>query len=507
MVEARFTPDFEGWRTQAREFLAAGRPPDSIIWVSEAEAQIELTGLHGISAPSRSAESFPGDDLLSSRAGPARPRGRNTNGRAPRVSADFVARARYVAVYRHPRRWALLYRMLWRLTHGEPELLQITIDPDTQLFDSMSRSVRRDLHKMHAFVRFQEVEPGRFSAWYEPDHEILRFGADFFAKRFPVMDWEIRTPDECVRWRDGKLTFSPGQTRPLTASVDAGEELWRTYYTSIFNPARIKVRAMTKELPIRYWRNLPEARLIADLIRNAPQRLQGFYEQQVPGAEQWLQKARGADGSTSLPQLRQAAASCQACGICKRATQTVFGEGPSDARIVLIGEQPGDVEDREGRPFQGPAGQLLNRALAEADLDRDSLYLTNAVKHFKWTPQGKMRLHSRPNSAEIGACKPWLAAEMKLLKPEIIVCLGASAAQSVFGKAVALQGLRGQTWSTAWSSCTRVLPHPSAILRMPDREEQAQEFAQFVTELRAVKALSISINKLQNISPPIAPNA
>lgn len=185
----------------------------------------------------------------------------------------------------------------------------------------------------------------------------------------------------------------------------------------------------------------------------------------------------------SLTALREAAAHCQGCDLYKRATQTVFGEGPRGAEFMFVGEQPGDREDRMGRPFVGPAGRLLERALAEAGIPRTRVYITNAVKHFKWIARGKRRLHQRPRVGEIDACKPWLVAEARVVRPRVLVCLGAVAARAVFGRAVTLREYRGRYTGTPLARCTFVTTHPSAILRL-DEPERTNAYAAFVRDLQ-----------------------
>lgn len=188
----------------------------------------------------------------------------------------------------------------------------------------------------------------------------------------------------------------------------------------------------------------------------------------------------------TVPALQEAASSCTGCDLYKQATQTVFGEGAGHAEIILVGEQPGDQEDRAGHPFVGPAGQILDKALAEAGIARHDVYVTNAVKHFKWEPQGKRRKHKKPSAAEIAACRPWLEAEVKVLGPRVIVCLGVTAAQSVFGKLVRLNEIRGKSRSTAMGSNVFVTVHPSAILRHPESAQRAEEYRRFVQDLRRI---------------------
>jgi DNA polymerase len=192
-------------------------------------------------------------------------------------------------------------------------------------------------------------------------------------------------------------------------------------------------------------------------------------------------------GKLTLLTLQEAAVSCTGCDLYKQATQTVFGEGSAHAEIIFVGEQPGDQEDRAGHPFVGPAGRILDNALAEAGIARREVYVTNAVKHFKWEPQGKRRKHKKPSAAEMAACRPWLEAEVRVLEPRVIVCLGVTAAQSVFGKAVRLSELRGKSWSTALGPNVFVTVHPSAILRHPEATQREEEYRRFVSDLRQIR--------------------
>ena len=193
--------------------------------------------------------------------------------------------------------------------------------------------------------------------------------------------------------------------------------------------------------------------------------------------------------TSSLKELAEAAKKCTACHLYKRGTQTVFGEGPKNATIMLIGEQPGDYEDVAGKPFVGPAGKIMDRALEEAGIDRKHVYVTNAVKHFKWEPRGKRRIHQKPNSREIAACRPWLEAELRLVKPKLVVCLGATAGQTVFGPTFRVTRERGKVLSSKLAPKVVATVHPSSLLRQPDEESREREYASFVRDLRvAVKA-------------------
>ena len=188
--------------------------------------------------------------------------------------------------------------------------------------------------------------------------------------------------------------------------------------------------------------------------------------------------------TSSLSALREAARACTACHLYKRATQTVFGEGPKRAAIMFVGEQPGDYEDLIGKPFVGPAGQIMNRALEEAGIARQEVYVTNAVKHFKWEPRGKRRIHQKPNAREIAACRPWLEAELRIVKPKLVVLLGATAAQTIFGSSFRVTRERGKVLSSKFAPKIVATVHPSSLLRQPDEASREREYRNFVADLR-----------------------
>jgi uracil-DNA glycosylase len=193
--------------------------------------------------------------------------------------------------------------------------------------------------------------------------------------------------------------------------------------------------------------------------------------------------------TSSLKALREEAAHCTRCDLYKRGTQTVFGEGSRRARVMFVGEQPGDQEDRQGRPFVGPAGRLLDRALEAAGIDRDDVYVTNVVKHFKWEPRGKRRIHQKPNAGEIAACRPWLEAEVAAVRPEIIVCLGATAAQALLGRSFRVTKMRGQPVPSPLARFAMATVHPSSVLRAPDDEARRVEMLGFFRDVARVRAL------------------
>ena len=248
---------------------------------------------------------------------------------------------------------------------------------------------------------------------------------------------------------------------------------------------------MQNEMPKKYWRNLPEASLIRPLIDGA-ERATGTMIANAATAPHKAQKrpepsmpTQRSSSSGDIESIRQEAADCRACPLWKDATQTVFGEGPQTARIMLVGEQPGDKEDLAGKPFVGPAGQMLDRALQQAGIAREKVYVTNAVKHFKFVPRGKIRLHQKPNTSEIRACRQWYERELASIKPDLVVAMGATAAQSVFGKITPVNKNRGRVIDLDDGTRALVTVHPSYLLRLPDAEAKALEYQRFVDDLKA----------------------
>jgi DNA polymerase len=417
-----------------------------------------------------------------------------------RVPRHFPELARLVICHAEPGRFALLFRLLRRL-QDQPRLLDILSDPDVHRAESMARAVRRERHKMHAFVRFREVkdpEGLRFIAWFEPAHHVVRLASPFFVERFARMRWSILTPELCVHWDCAELSFGPGADKSDAPSNDRLEETWRTYYASIFNPARVKIGAMKREMPMRFWQNLPESSLIAPLIQAAGNRERTLIEQpaapvplRAPRILSRLEDARRIEPlpEGSLPALRREVDACRRCPLWEPATQAVFGEGASHARILVVGEQPGDREDIEGRPFVGPAGALFDRALAAAGIDRRMLYLTNAVKHFKYAPRGKRRLHKSPNTMEIQACSHWLQQEVAHIHPQLTIALGGSALRSLTGESLPVQRLRGTIVQSPFAGPVFATVHPSFILRLPDEAAKQAEFERFVADLAQAAGL------------------
>lgn len=397
-----------------------------------------------------------------------------------------------VVCHREPERYALLYQLVWRVLNGERDLLEVVSDPLVHRLDLLARAVRRDLHKMYAFVRFRRVPDEtreRFAAWFEPENFILEAAAPFFVDRFRSLDWTILTPIGSVHWDRSALTFGPPGKREDAPSHDAFEEGWRGYYESTFNPARVNPQAMRAEMPKKYWRNMPEAAVIPGLIQTAALRVDRMIEQEATmPAKRMPERALDAlwdQEPKTLEALNQSIA--KAGPLVPGATQAVFGEGPARADLVFVGEQPGDQEDLQGRPFVGPAGRLFDKALAEAGIDRSQAYLTNAVKHFKFEQRGQRRIHMKPTAGEVKHYRPWLMKELELVRPKLVVALGATALLALTGKQEAITRARGQARFGDYLGYVTV--HPSYLLRLPDEETKRAAFAAFVEDLRRVRDL------------------
>lgn len=483
MISAALAVDagYDAWRAVARDLLAAGTRPEDVSWG--------------------------GGDLFGGEM-PARAPALQMS--VPRAFVDVAEKA---VLHSEPSRFALLYRVLWRLqsTRG---LMEDAADADVVALHALAKAVRRDLHKMHAFVRFREIEATdgpRFVSWFEPQYFIEHAVADFFVRRFAGMRWSIFTPRASLQWDGDALAFGPGGSRADVPAEDARDGDWRAYYQSMFNPARLKVAAMTREMPKHYWRNLPEAQDIPALIQAASVRADEMVaaEPSVPrkraGAahariapedlpERLAPVAERGEAPATMEDLQRALGACRACSLWCNATQAVPGEGVTEAPLLaLVGEQPGDQEDLAGRPFVGPAGKVLDRALAEAGVVRAEIFVTNAVKHFKHEPRGKRRLHMRPDRGEVEICRWWVKHEIELVKPKLVVALGATAVQSLSAYKGALSAVRGVNLETREGRSMRATVHPSYLLRLPDQAAQQAEFERFVDDLKTAKVIASAL--------------
>jgi probable DNA metabolism protein len=444
--------DFDGWRKAARALALNEVKPSDVTW--------------------RVARDAP--ELFAPTAGPLEPQGRTFS-----VSARFIELAQAAILHRSPARFALLYRLLWRLRHNH-DLLDIAADPDVAEVTAMAKAVRRDAHRMQASVRFREIgreQKSHFVAWFEPEHHIVELAAPFFARRFADMPWSILTPDVCAHWDGHAVSITPGISKAEMPGEDQLEQAWRQYHANIFNPARLKT-----ELPRQYRRNLPMASSVTPSI-------EGTVTANAETEPRTPEPSMARKPADAIETLREEAADCRACPLWKDATQTVFGEGAQTARIMLVGEQPGDKEDIAGKPFVGPAGLMLDRALEEAGIDRRKVYVTNAVKHFKFVLRGKIRLHQKPNTPEIKACRQWYERELAAIKPDLVVAMGATAAQSVFGKITPINKNRGRPIDLDDGTRALVTVHPSYLLRLPDADAKAREYRRFVDDLKVAAAV------------------
>ncbi|GAN75797.1 UdgX family uracil-DNA binding protein [Acidisphaera rubrifaciens] len=457
--------DWDGFRAATRAHVLAGTPAEDLVWSVRAA-----------------------DDLFAETAPLPAPEGTFS---VPRALVDL---AETVIQAREPARFALLYALIHRVHGGERHLLEQTTDPAVHRAQRLAQAVRRDTHKMRAFLRFRAVtEPEglRHIAWFEPDHYIVEANAPFFARRFATMLWSILTPYRSAHWDGEAVTFGPGAQAQDVPDDDALEAYWRAYFSAIFNPARLKTGAMLSEMPRKYWRNMPETAVIPDLVRAAAARTDTMLSQ-TPRAPRPSRAPAGAspggDPAAPSPLARAAAeaAECRRCALWQPATQTVFGEGPARAAVMFVGEQPGDQEDLAGRPFVGPAGQLFDRALDEAGIDRRLVYVTNAVKHFKFEPRGRRRIHQKPEAPEIEACRHWLSIERDAVAPRLLVMLGATAARAVLGRVVTISRERGRAFALDGGARGFITVHPSFLLRLPDEAAKAREYAAFVADLRAI---------------------
>ena len=451
MITARLAAedDFDGWRDQCRGLLRLGARPADIVWqVGEVKTDLFAN---------------PETKIESSTIG---------------VPKEFAELSRSVICHADPERFGLLYQLLIDLKTRRRHMGDQT-DPLLRKLEMMAKTVRRDIHKMRAFVRFRRVEQDgdeHYIAWFEPEHHIVRTNAAFFVRRFAAMQWSILTPQLSIHWDRGRLHEGPAARREDAPSEDIIEDQWKTYYGSIFNPARLKVKAMLKEMPKKYWHNMPETALVSELIQSARGREVAMIEKEV--------EAPVAD---TLASLHEEAKRCRRCPLYGPATQVVFGEGPENAKLMFVGEQPGDQEDLAGKPFVGPAGHLFSAALAQAGIDRAQAYVTNAVKHFKFKPVGKRRIHDKPNVSEINHCRWWLKREIDLVRPKLIVALGATAARSLTGKNIAITANRGQIFESIEGAPVLITIHPSYLLRLPDAETAQFEREKFVADLASIK--------------------
>jgi len=474
----RVVQTFAEWRTAARDLVARSIAPEYVEWASEPEDGDLFSGFGSqAGAAALKATPPPGTEL-----------------RLPRQLMDMIEDA---ACFNALDRWSFLYKVIWRWHLGERDVVS-PADADGARLYAMVKAVHREQHDMHAYVRFRErkEEDGapRFVAWFEPTHDVLPQVARHFARRMGPITWMIATPAQAILWDGEKLIEAPSLLRTAADIEDAGEALWLTYYRSIFNPARVNADLLRSHIPSRFWKNLPEGAIVPAMVtaaNNGERRTgqTGTVGQRggatsIPIAPERAQPQR--EVPTSLDQ-------CRRCALWENATQAVAGVGPAQARIMLVGEQPGDQEDLQGLPFVGPAGAVLQQAMQEAGVDRDSIYLTNAVKHFKWEPRGKRRLHKTPAQREVAACHLWLEEELKRVQPQVVVALGSTALKSLLqdGSATMTSMMNDGHPAPVQHDGRWVVTvyHPSYVLRAPDEAARRQAYGVIVEGLRQALGL------------------
>jgi probable DNA metabolism protein len=465
---------FAQWREASRDLLARGVAPGGVRWDA-----------CGAGAPSSGAPAA----AAATHTTAVQLQQPTPSPHLPRSLLDMLQTA---ACCRVRDRWAFLYRVVWRWQVGE-RAVQSVADPDGARLHAMVRAVHREEHAMQANIRFRErpaeAGPPRFVAWYEPKHDVLAQVAQHFVSRMGRISWMIATPEASVLW-DGATLHNCGPLMDSAAALDPGGDApWLAYYRNIFNPQRACTPLLHSHSHsvMRFWPPVPEQARVAQLAGHA-----GHAGGAGP-ARAAARTAGAADpgGADDDPSGQQPSSldQCRRCDLWQYATQAVGGEGPKRARIMLVGEQPGDQEDLAGHPFVGPAGKLLDRVCEAAGVERGTLYVTNAVKHFKWEPRGKRRLHKTPAQREIEACNYWLDKELAQVRPTVIVALGTTALKAVLGASkVTLKDTLGQPLRHEGRWVVTIY-HPSYVLRVPDQAARQQAFATMVDGLKLAQQL------------------
>nr|WP_255581515.1 UdgX family uracil-DNA binding protein [Cupriavidus sp. AU9028] len=468
---------YPDWRAQALRALASGWPPEAVQWSDRRDAEALGGQQLGLEYTSPGASAVLADSSKQDERGVDRP--------LPdvRISKELAALLQDAALYRSPQRWAFLYRVLWRWYQGDRAVASAADEDGARLY-GMAKSVRRAKHDMIAYVRFHRRDNGavpEYLAWYEPEHDVLAWAADHFARRMGMTTWWIGTPQGSALW-DGKTlqyanaaadTASDAASLRADAGADQVEAMWLAYYRSIFNPARLNEAALQQHMPVRFWKGLPEGRLIPSMVAEARNGARRVGQANAVGSMPGKQVAVDAQRAQPVREIPSSLDACRRCELWRHATQAVPGRGPDAARLMLVGEQPGDQEDLMGRAFVGPAGKVLEDALRRAGVGADTVYLTNAVKHFKWIARGKRRLHKTPAQQEVEACAHWLDEERTRLRPTVIVTLGGTALGAVLHRKASLRDYMQEPvrLADAWLIATW---HPSYALRVDDdarREE------------------------------------
>jgi probable DNA metabolism protein len=434
--------DWQGWRLATRLLILAGVEPGELEW----------------SVGGR------GDDLPEA-------------SRSLQLPRALVTLASVAIQARDPDRFGLLYSLMWR-SHAGEKLLQDEADPDLSLARRMALAVRADAHRMRTNMRFLPVDDNagggdgahadnaratssRLLGWFAPAHFVLAANAQLFARRFPDLVFSIVAPDGSAHWDRVALRFGAGLRH--ARDDETLESWWEAHRTRLLDDA-VEGTAIPEAEELDEAPRPPDRPALGPVVvRSAP--------------------------DPALIDAAKNASICRRCPLYEPATQTVFGEGPAGAPVMFLGEQPGDQEDTIGRPFVGPAGQMMDRAMEEAGIDRRMIYVTNAVKHFKFTPRGKRRIHQTPETPEIEACRFWLDVERAQVRPRLLVLMGGTAARAVLRRPVTIGRERGRPIRADDGQTVFVTVHPSYLLRLPDAEAKAREYASFVRDLKTIRAL------------------
>jgi DNA polymerase len=420
--------DWEGWRHATRRLVLAGVEPGAITWSVGGEPGGEWERAGGFHVP-----------------------------------RALVSLASLAIQARDAERFGLLYSLVWRVSNGE-KLLEDKTDPDLLLIRRMALGVRADAHRMRTNMRYLSVSENggtRLIGWYEPAHFVLPANAQLITRRFAEQTLSIVTPDGAAHWDGSRLLFGSGLRH--AEDDEALQAWWEIHHEKLLEQATADV-------------SVPEAEALEEVPRPPDRPALGPVVLHTSPDPALLNSARDAG-------------MCRRCPLYEPATQVVFGEGPADAAAMFIGEQPGDQEDIIGRPFVGPAGQMMDRAMEKAGIDRRTVYVTNAVKHFKFSQRGKRRIHQTPEVPEIRACSFWLDVERTRVRPSLIVLMGATAARSVLGRPVTISRERGRPIRMPDGPLVFITVHPSFLLRQPNAAAKAREYEAFVRDLRSIHSL------------------
>ncbi|RKT21092.1 DNA polymerase [Paraburkholderia sp. RAU2J] len=502
-------PSFAAWRRAARELLRQGIEPGSIEWVevegemageveSEAGRDARLPGVASRADAASCVESA--GSTRQTTADTAAPDGLTTAPAltAPAIPRDLLAQLQTASCFRGPDRWSLLYRVLWRWTRGERHVVD-PADPDGAQLALRVQSIEHETEELLSFTRFRRRDPSmglpEFVGWYEPQHDLLKRAAARFARPMGDSTWMLATPHGAVFWNGMLLRIDRSameESQPAAHAVppdvmageaatsEPTEALWLAYYASVVN-------ALPTPARLSYWRAPPAGPPLPAHLARVRSRL-GAQATAVTVPE-----TPPLEYSALTPPLRETVgplAACRRCALWRNAKQPVAGAGPAHATIMAVGEQPGEHENQHGEPFTGPAGQLLDAVLARAGLDRTALYLTYAVKHYKWETFDQQRVHRTPERREVEACQHWLEQELTRVAPRVIVTLGATALKALTGAHVNLSEYVGQTIAHRGRL---IVPtwHPAYALRTADTRLRADIVENIVAAFSRAAALAV----------------